>query len=93
MDVAGVLSLIVVTYLQVSLEALGLFISIGEVEGEEVVLEQVLTHHLVEDWSHSLLSEGWVSQTNDGLEVGASEDGPLLKHLTKLLVLDVDLAR
>ena len=52
----------------------------------------MLVHHFVEDWLDAFLGESWVSHTDDGLEVRASEDGRLLLDITEFLISNVNLS-
>ena len=64
----------------------------GEIEGEKVLLKKVLVDHFIENWGDSSLGEGWVSQTNNSLEVRPSENSMLLLYITKLLILNMNLS-
>jgi hypothetical protein len=63
----------------------------GKVECEHIVWDKLLVHHLVENRSHTFLSELWISKTNDSLKVATSENSALLLNITEFLVLNVDL--
>jgi len=90
-DVALILLLIVVAKSEVGLHTHVLRLFCGEIEGENVVLEELLSHHLIEDWRDSFLSQCWVGHSNDSLKVLAVEDCSLLLNETKLLIFNMDL--
>jgi hypothetical protein len=52
----------------------------------------MLLNHFVENWSNSSLGKSWVSKTNNGFEIRASENSVLLLDITELLIFDVNLS-
>jgi hypothetical protein len=52
----------------------------------------MLVHHFVEDWLDSFLGKSWISHTDNGLEVGASENGGLFLDITEFLISNVNLS-
>lgn len=70
MDVSLELGLVVITESKVRLSVESVLVILtGQIESENVALKKVLLNHLVENWGNSFLSQGWVSETNNGLEV------------------------
>lgn len=70
MDVSLELGLVVITESKVRLSVESVLVILtGQIESENVALKKVLLNHLVENWGNSFLSQGWVSETNDGFEV------------------------
>lgn len=70
MDVSLELGLVVITESKVRLSVVSVLVILtGQIESENVALKKVLLNHLVENWGNSFLSQGWVSETNNGLEV------------------------
>jgi len=63
----------------------------SQIEREDIVFQQFLIHHFIENWSDTFLSKGWISHTNDGFKVVASEDSLLLLNITELLIFDENL--
>jgi hypothetical protein len=51
-----------------------------------------LIDHFVEDWGDTSLSERWISQSYNSLEVGACENSVLLLNITKFLILNMNLS-
>lgn len=92
MNIAVEFRLIIISKGEVRLNSrLLLVIGCGEIECKDIALEELLVDHLVENWSHASLGKGWVGQSDNGLEVGARENGVLLLDVAELLVLDMDL--
>lgn len=61
-------------------------------EGEHIALQKLLVDHFVEYWGDSSFSEGWVSQSNNCLEVRPGKNSVLLLDITKLLILNMNLS-
>lgn len=86
LDLANELGLVIVSKGQIWLLAKSWG---AEVEGEEVVFQEILFHHVVENGNDTWLSKSWVGQSNNGLVVWA-ENIVLFLDISELLVLDGD---
>lgn len=53
----------------------------------------MLVNHFVEYWFNSFLGKCWISHTDDGLEVWASEDSGLFLNISEFLGSDMNLSR
>lgn len=62
----------------------------SEVEREHVVSKQILRHHVVKHWSYPWLCQGWVGETDYGLEISI-ENILFFFNISKFLLLDDDL--
>ena len=61
----------------------------AKVEREHVVSKQILRHHVVKHWSHSWLCQGWVRETDYGLEIPI-KNVLFFFNISKFLLLDDD---
>ena len=80
------LGLIIVSERQVRFRILS---SDCQIECKEVILEQVLLHHVVEYRGDASLCKCWICHANDRFEASV-ENTSLLLDLAELLVLDAD---
>lgn len=86
--VAGVLAFVVIAEGELRVQATHFLIHLrGQEEGKEIVLEEFLLNHVVEDWCDTSLCKIGISHTDDCIEVLA-EDAVLLLNVSELLVLD-----
>jgi hypothetical protein len=64
----------------------------SEIKCEQVILKKVLINQCVKYGFNSFLGKCWISPTDNGLEVGASEDSRLFFNVTEFLSLDMNLS-
>jgi len=87
------LGLIVISKSKIRFHSIFMFVlKSGQVEWENIRLQKMLLDHFIKNWSNSSFSEGWISKTNNGFEIRASENSMLLLDITELLIFDVDLS-
>jgi hypothetical protein len=93
LEVTGELGLVVVAECQIRLAShVRLFLFCRQVESKHVARQKTLVYHLIENGSDTFLGKSWVSQTNDCVEVFTTKDAILFLDVSKLLLLDVNLA-
>lgn len=87
------LVMVVVDASKDSLRVVALGVSVAEVEGENLLVEESLVDHVVERWHNLVDGDGVVSETKDTIEAAEGESQSwLLSGLGEVLSLDLEIA-